>query len=240
MKYLDQTYPTPAEDLAADEALLEACEAGESSEGVLRFYHPGIPCVVLGYGNRRASEVDLARCADAGVPVLRRVSGGGTVLLGPGCLAYSLVLPVGRAPELESVHGTNRWIMERQRQAIEGLLGRTVEVRGHTDLVVGDRKFSGNAQRRRSRTVLFHGTFLLTFDLASISDFLRMPSLRPEYRRDRPHEDFVCNLGVPASALMSALREAWGAAEVWTGSLAARVEGLMEARYGRPEWHARF
>jgi lipoate-protein ligase A len=240
MKYLDRTWPAPSADLAVDEALLDACEDGTVPGGVLRVYEPRETCVVVGYGNRRGVEVDLAACGAASVPVLRRASGGGTVVLGPGCLAYAVVLPVAAHPGLETVTGTNRWVMERQRAVMERVLGEPVVVCGHTDLVAGGRKFSGNAQRRRSRALLFHGTFLLEFDLGVISRLLRMPSWQPEYRGGRLHDAFVRNLGVGAGRVKEALREAWGAEQPWEEPLEGRVEALLAARYGRPEWHARF
>jgi len=238
--WLDLTHPRPEANLALDEALLDACEEQPEAGGVLRCYAPDRLCVVVGYGNRQATEVDLDACARAGVPVLRRASGGGTVVLGPGCLAYSLVLPLTLASELETVTGTNRWIMERQRRALEGLLGSPVAVQGFTDLTLGELKFSGNAQRRKRRAVLFHGTFLLNFDLACLETLLRKPSQEPGYRQGRRHGEFVVNLDRPAEAVKTALRREWGAARGWTRPLDGRVEALMAERYGRPEWHARW
>ena len=239
MKYLDRTWPDPATNLAADEALLDHCEANPGQPGVLRFYESPAHCVVLGYGNRLASEADADACAAAGIPILRRVSGGGTVLLGPGCLAYTLVLPISSDPALETVTGTNRFVMERQRAACEAVLQRPVAVEGYTDLVCAGRKFSGNAQRRRRHFLLFHGTFLLRFDLGLISRALRMPTLRPEYRADRSHEDFVMNLDVPSSRMKEALRATWHAEEPWHESLDESLAALMADRYGDPEWHRR-
>lgn len=248
MRWLDLTLADPAANLALDEALLEAVESG-GAPGVLRTYEPPSCCVVVGYGNRVAREVDLEACVDSGtgegagtmpIPVLRRISGGGTVVLGPGCLAYALVLPVTANPELESVTGTNRFVMERNRSALAGLLGRPVAVQGHTDLTLGNLKFSGNSQRRRSGTVLFHGTFLLDFDLARIGRLLRRPSVEPAYREGRDHADFLVNLERTASEVKSALRTAWDANEAWLENLEHRVADLMRERYGRAEWHRRF
>ena len=73
MKYFDGTYPTPAENLACDEALLNLCEEGRGGE-VLRFWEPREPFVVVGYANRAAREVDLDACRTRGIPVLRRCS----------------------------------------------------------------------------------------------------------------------------------------------------------------------
>lgn len=238
MRWLDFTAAEPAADLAWDEALLDAVELG--GDEVLRVYEPRRTCVVVGYGNSIAREADRQACVDARVPILRRISGGGTVVLGPGCLAYSLVLQISRAPDLSTVGGTNRYVMERNRVALERLLGRPVSVRGHTDLTLGDRKFSGNAQRRRRQALLFHGTFLLASDLERIPRLLPMPSAEPDYRDGRGHLDFVTNLGIEAAAVKVALATAWNATEAWTASLEAPVQQLMNERYANPDWHARF
>lgn len=241
MQLLDQTWPTPAENLACDEALLDACEAGEpgTEGGVLRFYESPTPCVVVGYGNRVATEVDVAACDAAGVTILRRSSGGGTVVLGPGCLAYAVVLPMELRPELGTVTGSNRWVMERNRRALEGVLGRPVAIRGHTDLAVGELKFSGNAQRRRRRALLFHGTFLLALDLELISGCLRRPSWEPEYRNGRGHREFLVNLGVSGELVRRELARVWGVVGGWGGRIEASVARLVSERYGVREWNRR-
>ena len=150
------------------------------------------------------------------------------------------VLPLAWAPELATVSGTNRFVMERHRSALAALLGRAVEVRGHTDLTLGDLKFSGNAQRRRRRALLFHGTLLLNFDPGCLGRWLRPPSAEPAYRAGRAHGRFVTNLGIDAAAAKSALRRAWSADASWEGNLEERVTRLLGERYGRPEWHERW
>ena len=77
MEYLDHTCRRPAENLALDEALLDACESGQGGE-VLRFWAPREPFVVVGYGNAAAREVDRSACRSLGIPILRRCSGGGS------------------------------------------------------------------------------------------------------------------------------------------------------------------
>lgn len=244
MKIMTRCWGTTEEHLACDEAVLDACESGESGTeaGVLRFYEVETPCVVVGYGNRVETEVDLTACDEVGVAVLRRASGGGTVVLGPGCLAYALVLPVALAPELSTVTGTNRWVMERNRRAMEAATGRRVTVRGHTDLAIDEWKFSGNAQRRRQRAVLFHGTILCEMDLERVSGLLPMPSWQPEYRKGRRHGDFLMNLGIPGERVREALAEAWGVTGTWDGggALDLAVGRWMAERYGQRAWHRRF
>ena len=164
MQLFDITLPTPAENLAGDEALLNACET--SGGAALRFWESPAPFVVVGYGNEIAREVNVAACAASGVSVLRRCSGGGTVLQGPGCWNYALVLDIAADAALATVAGANGFILHRTAAALACLLGEPVERCGDTDLVWRGRKFSGNAQRRRRTHLLFHGTLLLGFDLA--------------------------------------------------------------------------
>jgi len=242
MRLFEQNCATPAGNLACDEALLEACDKGArgTESGLLRFYESAQYHVVVGYGNRLATEVNLEMTARLGIPVYRRASGGGTVVLGPGCLAYSLILPVALAPELGTVTDSNRWIMERNRQALEHALGQEVGVRGHTDLVVDNRKFSGNAQRRRREAVLFHGTFLLDMDLAMVGACLRKPSTEPEYRQGRDHQEFVMNLNVPAKRVRQAMENIWGVNGSWAELAEGEVERLVKERYGNEVWQRRF
>jgi len=238
MKLFDHTYPTPAENLACEEALLEAWESATAADqsdfdptGLLRFWESPQYFVVVGYANRIASEVNEDACRADGIPIYRRCSGGGTVLQGPGCLNYALVIPAPGATVTE----TNRFVMDRHRAALETVLRQPVTVAGVTDLALAGRKFSGNAQRRKRRYVLFHGTFLLDFDLRRIETYLRTPTRQPAYRQHRPHTEFLCNLGLPASQIREALATAWNAHEPWRGELV-----MDSAKYSRAEWNRKF
>src|SRR5689334_6062792 len=139
MKILDLTLPTPAENLACDEALLQSAEAGNSGE-VLRFWESPTHFVVVGYANKVATEVNVAACERRKVPILRRCSGGGTVVQGPGCLSYALVLQISGDNPTHSIHAANHFIMERNRHAIASLNSQPSTLNpvicGHTDLAI--------------------------------------------------------------------------------------------------------
>jgi lipoate---protein ligase len=267
MKYLDLTLATPAENLACDEALLDGCEEGHCADEILRFWEPQRHFVVVGYANRVATEVNVAACEARGIPLLRRCSGGGTVLQGPGCLNYSLILKIDAAGPLHSIASTNRFIMERNRAAVESLLtsnGRgneapsfksevrspksEVEVRGHTDLALNAQhptfntqlKFSGNSQRRRKHFLLFHGTFLLNFDLALVSEVLRMPLKQPDYRKGRTHAKFLTNLNMPAAKVKAALQEMWDVDSPLKNPPLEEIPKLAREKYTRHEWNFKF
>ncbi len=238
MKCLDLTLPTPAENLACDEALLDWCEE-TGGEEVLRFWEPVGYFVVVGYANKVATEVNLATCAADGVPIWRRCSGGGTVLQGPGCLNYSVILRVEEGGPLRTITGANRFILGRNRDALTAVLGAQVTVQGHTDLTLGDLKFSGNSQRRRRRFLLFHGTFLLGLNLALVERYLSMPSKEPGYRQNRPHSGFLTNLALSADAVKAALRSAWDAKEPQPVIPSEQIAALVREKYTSREWNFR-
>lgn len=239
MKNIDLSFTRPEDNLAFDEALLDLCEEGSLGE-TIRFWETGRSFVVAGYSNKLESEVNLARCSQLDVPVLRRASGGGTVLQAPGCLNYALILRTDRGPDYSSTTRTNTAIMETHRAALSQLTGKAVSVQGITDLVLDSRKFSGNAQRRKRHTLLFHGTFLYAMDPGPVEELLRLPTLRPQYRADRSHRDFIANLDATRSAIRSALIRAWGASESFspaeTTAARDRCAVLVSEKYARPEW----
>lgn len=239
MKLLDLTLPWPAENLACDEALLDAAETGAGVE-VLRFWEPREYFVVVGYANKVAAEVNVAACETHGIPVLRRCSGGGTVVQGPGCLNYTLVLRITADGPLHNIGVANQFIMRQNRAALESVVNRPVAVRGHTDLTVGDRKFSGNSQRRKKHFLLFHGTFLLNFDLLLVSELLPMPSKQPDYREHRAHTEFLTNLNVPANEVKAALRQTWKAEEPLDNPPLEKITALARDKYATREWNFKF
>ncbi len=216
VRLLDLTLPSPEENLALDEALLDELDE-HGGNPILRFWESDHYFVVLGPSCRLIDDVHVAACEQDGVRVLRRASGGGTVLQGPGCLSYAFVLPVTVHPDLRDIRSTNRFILERIALALHRWEPATA-FRGISDLAIDGMKISGNAQRRKRHALLFHGTILhaMTGDL--ITRYLKQPARQPEYRVDRPHTAFLRTIDVPSADLKQVIAAAWGAAsrlEVW-------------------------
>ncbi len=238
MKYIDITLPTPSDKLALHEALLDLCEAGLEGE-ILRFWEARSHFIVIGYANQAAREANLPACQTHGIPVFRRCSGGGTVLQGPGCLSYSLILKIQETGPTRGISSSNSFILQRHLAALAPLLKSPIRTEGHTDLALGNLKFSGNAQRRKRHFLIFHGTFLLQFDLPLIEKFLRMPSQQPDYRQARPHSEFLTNLNLPPDILKSALRQTWEAHDSLPDLPLANLSDLAR-KYSTDEWNFKF
>jgi len=239
MKLCDLTLGTPEENLACDEVLLDLCEA-EGSEELLRLWALPRYFVVLGYANKATTEVNLPFCRQYGIPVLRRCTGGGTVLQGPGVINYSLILRTDDSRPCHSIPATNKFILERHRDTVARLLMAPVEWRGQSDLAIGGLKFAGNAQRRRRRFLLFHGSFLLHLDLSLVEKALPLPSRQPDYRVNRTHSDFLINLNVPVQTMKAALIKAWDAQGVLDPIPWDQITFLAREKYGLDEWNLKF
>lgn len=210
MYILDLTLPTPEENLALDASLLqtESKLIPHSSAECLRFWESPVECVVVGYSSRIEQEVHFEVCDQARIPVLRRVSGGGTVLLGPGCLNFALVLSLELRPELLDIRKSWRIILGALAQSLDY---PGVAPAGTCDLTLHGRKFSGNAQRRTRQRLLHHGTVLYAFNLRRVGQLLKEPSTQPPYRLRRTHEDFLRNLPLCASDIKRRITDAWRA-----------------------------
>lgn len=242
MRRIDLQLTSPAEQLAADEVILDLCESGKSEETLI-FWEPRETFIVVGYANKVATEVNVPACETRNIPIHRRCSGGGTVVQMAGGLNYSLILRIEENGPTRNISSANQFIMERNRAAIQSTIRNpqsTISVRGHTDLCVGNLKFAGNSQRRRKHFLLFHGTLLLNCDVKLISELLLMPSLQPDYRSSRPHEEFVTNLNLPAALVKSALAKFWNASEPFPAPPLEDIKKLAREKYSTDEWNFKF
>jgi len=239
MTLLDLSLPSPAENLACDEVLLDLCDEGEIG-GVLRFWEPCEPFVVVGYANSVDLEVNTSFCAKAGIPIFRRCSGGGTVLQARGCLNYSVVLRMDSAPELAGIHTTNGFVLRKIADAMARVLNQRVDIRGQTDLALSNLKIAGNAQRRKKAALLFHGCLLLDLDLHLVQQALASPSRQPDYRGNRSHLEFMTNTRAPAAPIKTALTLEWKAQAGTFAPPLEQIGRLAREKYESFQWNHRF
>ncbi|HXD85749.1 MAG TPA: lipoate--protein ligase family protein [Urbifossiella sp.] len=233
---LDLTLGDAAANLALDEALLLEAEAGRGGE-VLRLWELPDHAVVVGAGGSAANDVNRDACSRDGVPILRRGSGGGTVLLGPGCLCYSLVLRTDRAPGLDLIQPATRYVLGKMLNAIAAVVPGLM-IAGTSDLAAGGVKFSGNAQQRKQRFFLHHGTLMAGFDLDRMTRYLHAPERQPDYRGGRAHREFVGNLPATTEQLKRLLIAEWQAQGECAPPL-ERARELVAEKYGQDSWNLR-
>jgi lipoate---protein ligase len=241
MQFLDLTLPGLAENLALDEALLQAADQKDNSRAqpsteVLRVWQSNEVAVVVGRSSRVADEVDLQQSQQLGIPVLRRCSGGASVVIGPGCLLYSLLIDLENKPSLRMLDEVHRHVMERMLKAIQPILS-SVTTDGTCDLVFNNRKFSGNSLKVGRNWTLYHGTILLEMNLSWLDRLLKHPPREPVYRHGRSHSEFVTNIGIDRVELTHALRRAWQAEEAMNNCPMELVPELVKNRYSQASWN---
>ncbi len=164
-------------NMSIDESL--AIEAGLQQNAILRFYGWSQATLSLGYFQKHLDRQQFAKLAD--LPFTRRLSGGGAILHHHE-LTYSLAMPV--ASQSKSAASEMYCQMHSAIQAAVGNLGYELqsaackigterslkrseqqfmcfERRADIDLVLGNAKIVGSAQRRIGDVVLQHGSILL-------------------------------------------------------------------------------
>ncbi|MCA9521560.1 MAG: hypothetical protein KC609_11330 [Myxococcales bacterium] len=183
-----------AEAYPYDEA--QIAETRETARPTLRIYRFPETAIVLGRASKPEVELSLTECAAdhaaARVALYRRRGGGCSVVLDPGNLVVSVGLPVpGLAATRETFDRITAWLVE----ALRGCGIDRVESDGVSDLVCGDRKFGGSCLYRTHNLLFYSLSLLVEPRLELIERYLRHPPREPEYRRGRPHREFVLALG---------------------------------------------
>jgi lipoate-protein ligase A len=209
MRFLDYSFTRPEENLAFDEILLEMAENGRGEE-TLRVWESPAPFVVLGVSQVLRQELYEKNCLDDRVAIMRRCSAGGCVMQGPGCLNFTLVLAHDNHPDIRTIRGSYCYILGAITDALANR-GVGAKHKGVSDIAIRGLKFSGNAQKRRRRFILHHGTVLYAVDTQKIARYIREPFDRPQYRGARDHHKFLTTVPLGSADLKLVFCDAFNA-----------------------------
>jgi lipoate-protein ligase A len=204
-RLMKKPHPDPHANVALDAELFRAVDATGVGE-TLRVWESQQTAVIVGSLGSISRDIHKDACLADGVPIIRRLSGGGAVVVARGCLNYSLVLSLDARPELSHVTQSYQLILGR---IVDALKVPGLSIQGLSDLAIERRKVSGSAQRRGRRALLHHGTFLYAFDIHSLERYLKEPERQPAYRAGRRHAAFVANAPLDPQAIAAALIRAW-------------------------------
>lgn len=192
MRVIDISFKSPLQNIQYDEELLNLAE-NSGVQPILRFWESDTYFVSLGCIDKEEDAIHKSACENDNVLVIKRSSGGGTVLLGPGCLVYALILPKERV--FFDVRKSYHYILSIVCDSLR-TLGYPAEIKDIFDIAVENRKISGNAQLRKRKYFLHHGTLLYNFNLDMVGKYLKEPQKQPSYRKNRSHKEFLYSLNV--------------------------------------------
>jgi len=170
---LQTGFHTASINMAIDRAILEAHSKGKVPPTV-RFYGWTPPAISIGYFQALNDEVDLEACKKFGVEYVRRITGGGAVFHDKE-VTYSIIIPENHPAIPKNILKSYGRICNA---LIQGLthLGISSTYAPINDLLVNGKKISGNAQTRKERTVLQHGTILMDVDVDTMFSLLKVPN----------------------------------------------------------------
>ncbi len=225
-------------NMALDEALLT--NLVDHDTPILRLYGWQPPCVSIGYFQSMEEEVDVLKCSNMGVDVVRRITGGGAVLH-EFELTYTFITKNYPANILESYE----LICEPVVLCLNRL-GYNAKYVPLNDIVVDNKKVSGNAQTRKNNILLQHGTILLAVDIERMFSVLKVPS---EKIKDKMIKDVKARVtGIDrsfeevASNLKESFAEIFGA-QIITDTLSSKekkdTEKLVIEKYSSRQWNWR-
>ena len=163
----------PALNAALDEVLATA--VGEGLRGpTLRIWEWNAPAVFIGSFQSVKNEVDEEAAAENGFGIVRRISGGGAMLMDPAeCITYALYVPgelVRGMSFADSYAYLDEWVLE----ALKGL-GIDAVYKPLNDITSPHGKIGGAAQKRlASGAVLHHVTMAYDMDGEKMARVLRI------------------------------------------------------------------
>ncbi len=233
--------------LAVGELLLDGTEP-ETSALHVHLWRPAEQAVVLGSACRLSLEVNSEACRKRCVAIYRRITGGGTVVVGPGTWCYTFVWT--RALEPGTIEGA---FAQVHTTIIEALATINVEARSEpiSDLAVDvpDRglcKIAGHGQKRRRTGTLCGGSLLAAPFPFSMAEILRHPPREPPYRQGRSHEEFLTNLKALGrragfDAFVEAVATVLGIRTIETvdSNVGRRAQALARDKYNDRAWTER-
>ncbi|MFL6498154.1 MAG: biotin/lipoate A/B protein ligase family protein [Nitrososphaera sp.] len=237
IRTLETGYNDAALNMAIDEVMIEN---GQETP-VLRIYGWSPVAVSIGYFQSMKEEVDLDKCNQIGVDVVRRLTGGGAVLH-ESELTYSFITKEYPRNIMESY----AWICEAVVMSLHrmGFDARFVPL---NDIVIAGKKVSGNAQTRRNGILLQHGTLLLGVDVAKMFSVLRVPSEKLRDKIIKDAKERVTSLtGTTFDELSLSLKTSFAikfdanlVADNMSTEEINRARWLAEQKYRSKEWNFR-
>ncbi len=162
MIFITRTETDPFFNIAAEEYVLK-----HFTDDVLMLWQSR-PSVVIGKHQNLVAEVNLNYTRQNNIPVLRRISGGGTVYHDLGNLNYTFIRSEENRERLINFKAFSKPVIEFLKT-----LGIKAEVQGKSNLVVDGKKFSGNAAHVFKNRVLHHGTLLYSSNLDELEKVIR-------------------------------------------------------------------
>ena len=166
-------------NIALDEVLL--CKSIQTQVPYIRLWENKQNSICLGISKHWRQEVFAQRCLRDAIPIVRRFSGGGTVWQQQSNINYTLVMPLSCFPKCSSLSTSYQYVLAWMNQVLNPL-SLQLHLTGDSDFCFNNLKVSGNAQARRRKVILHHGTLINFSQIKMTEYYLKEPIIQPQYR----------------------------------------------------------
>jgi lipoate-protein ligase A len=163
----------------------------ESDKNTFRIWHPEETYVVLGTSNKPDDALNERTISDDNIQVYKRPSGGQSVVLTPNTIVIA-VLKIEteiKAPKI-FFHEINSLIIS----ALEEIGVENLSHKGISDIAIGEKKILGSSMYRNKEKNFYHAVLNVSESANTFEKYLKHPVKEPDYRKGRPHKDFVTSL----------------------------------------------
>ncbi|MCD6140981.1 MAG: lipoate--protein ligase family protein [Thermococcus sp.] len=246
MRFIPLIIARPEVQMAIDEAVMIA-RIEEKVEDTVRLYIFKPSSITIGRFQSVEYDVDLEKCKELEIPVVRRITGGGSVFHDQyGEITYSAVIGEDSYKGLKNVEESYRTIASPLVEALREV-GLNGGFSGLNDIIANGKKISGSAQTRRKGVILQHGTFMYATRLDILASVLKVSQKKLQDKGVRSIWERVTTLereGIKLSReeVYNILRDKFlekfpleeGKLTDYELELA---EELLEERYGKEEWN---
>jgi lipoate-protein ligase A len=228
-------------NMALDEVLMKSISKSTTDTPTLRLYGWFPTAVSIGYFQSIDQEVNIENCKKMGIDIVRRITGGGSVLH-ESELTYSFITREYPQNILESY----KMICDPITICLVDLGFNKVRFSPLNDVIVNGKKVSGNAQTRKEGILLQHGTILLDVDLEKMFSVLKIPKQKIHDKLINNVKERVVGLNRTFEEVSAALEQAFSmkfAAKLVVDKITLQEcrdsQMLIETKYGTQAWNWR-
>jgi lipoate---protein ligase len=185
------------QQLQIEEALLRT-----DDRNFLIINHGSSRSIVMGLSGEPSALLNLDLVRRDSVPVIKRYSGGGTVIIDENTLFVSMIFSKDCGPISLFPESIMQWSYLLFKSAWKLPDFSLID----NDYAIKNRKCGGNALYIRKERWLHHTSFLWDYSDENM-DYLRLPPKQPAYRKERIHTDFLCRLKEYAPSLKDLIEQ---------------------------------
>ena len=237
MNYLNLKTTDPAFNLAVEEYVFDYLPKDRMY--VMLWQNDN--AIIIGKNQNTLAEINEAYVKEQGIRVVRRLSGGGAVYHDMGNLNFTVIADA-QGENLDFGRFCALVVKTLQR------LGVKAEINGRNDMIIGGKKFSGNAQYLRQGRVMHHGTILFDSNASVLANALQVDEAKIQAKGVKSVRSRVTNVRpcLPVDMTLPQFRQVLldtiledepGEEYILTDKDLEVVEKLKKDRYDTWEWN---